>query len=66
MKFRLYFFTLIFFLISSSINAKPRCDIFYEKIGNVSGDSLNFLNCFEIPVKNLIKLNNKWFKDYLK
>ncbi len=34
MKFRLYFFTFIFFLISSSINAKPRCDIFYEKIKN--------------------------------
>ncbi len=34
MKSKFYFFTLIFFLISSSINAKPRCDIFYEKIKN--------------------------------
>ena len=32
MKFRLYFFTLIFFLISSSINAKPRCELFYEEV----------------------------------
>ena len=34
MIFKLYFFTLVFFLVSSSISAKPRCDIFYEKIKN--------------------------------
>ncbi len=37
-----------------------------EKIGIVSGVYLEFTNCFEIPVKNLIKLNNKWFNEYLK
>jgi len=37
-----------------------------EKLGIVKGTSLEFTNCFEIPVKNLIKLNNKWFNEYLK
>ena len=37
-----------------------------NKIGIVKGTSLEFTNCFEIPVKNLIKLNNKWFNEYLK
>jgi phosphoribosylformylglycinamidine synthase II len=37
-----------------------------EKLGIVKGASLEFTNCFEIPVKNLIKLNNKWFNEYLK
>ena len=37
-----------------------------EKLGIVEGASLEFTNCFEIPVKNLIKLNNKWFNEYLK
>ena len=52
MKFRLYFFTLIFFLISSSINAKPRCDIFYEKIKN-NYDILSLDK--EQPLKGVIK-----------
>ena len=37
-----------------------------NKIGIVKGTCLEFTNCFEIPVKNLIKLNNKWFNEYLK
>ncbi len=37
-----------------------------KKIGIVKGTSLEFRNCFEIPVKNLIKFNNKWFNEYLK
>ena len=37
-----------------------------ERVGIVKGKSLEFINCFEIPVKNLIKLNNKWFNEYLK
>ena len=37
-----------------------------KRIGIVKGTNLEFTNCFEIPVKNLIKLNNKWFNDYLK
>ena len=37
-----------------------------ERLGIVKGASLEFTNCFEIPVKNLIKLNNKWFNEYLK
>ena len=37
-----------------------------EKLGIVKGALLEFTNCFEIPVKNLIKLNNKWFNEYLK
>jgi phosphoribosylformylglycinamidine synthase len=37
-----------------------------ERLGVVKGASLEFTNCFEIPVKNLIKLNNKWFDEYLK
>ena len=37
-----------------------------NKIGIVKGTCLEFTNCFEIPVKNLIKLNNKWFNKYLK
>ena len=37
-----------------------------SKIGIVKGRYLEFTNFFEIPVKNLIKLNNKWFNEYLK
>ena len=37
-----------------------------ERLGIVKGASLEFTNCFEIPVKSLIKLNNKWFNEYLK
>ena len=37
-----------------------------SKIGIVKGTCLEFTNYFEIPVKNLIKLNNKWFNKYLK
>jgi len=37
-----------------------------NKIGIVKGTCLKFTNCFEIPVKKLIKLNNKWFNEYLK
>ncbi len=37
-----------------------------SKIGIVKGSCLEFKNFFEIPVKNLIKLNNKWFYEYLK
>ena len=37
-----------------------------NKIGIVKGTCLEFTNYFEIPVKNLIKLNNKWFNEYLK
>ena len=37
-----------------------------SKIGIVKGSCLEFTNFFEIPVKNLIKLNNKWFNEYLK
>ncbi len=40
-------------------------DIHFKKIGIVKGTCLEFTNCFEIPVKNLIKLNNKWFNEYL-
>ena len=36
-----------------------------EKLGIVEGASLEFTNCFEIPVKPY-KLNNKWFNEYLK
>ena len=37
-----------------------------NRIGIVEGSCLEFTNCFEIPVKNLIKVNNKWFNEYLK
>ena len=41
-------------------------EIDVERIGIVKGTSLEFINCFEIPVKSLIKFNNKWFNEYLK
>ncbi len=37
-----------------------------EQIGKVIGNSLCLKNFFEIPVKELTKLNNKWFNKYLK
>ena len=36
------------------------------KIGKVFGNSLDFINHFEISVKKLININNKWFKNFLK
>ncbi|OUX42863.1 phosphoribosylformylglycinamidine synthase II [bacterium TMED277] len=43
-----------------------KMNVTISKIGKVSGNSLNFINYFEISIKNLVRLNNKWFKDYLK
>ncbi len=37
-----------------------------KKIGVVKGKSLKFTNKFEIPVKDLIKYNNIWFKKFMK
>ena len=55
-------------IIKESFDIKKYVDkeVYIEKIGVVDGTSLEFINCFEIPVKNLIKLNNKWFNEYLK
>ncbi len=36
------------------------------KIGKVFGNSLDFINHFEISVKKLININNKWFNNFLK
>ena len=40
-------------------------NIEFERIGVVTGNLLNFKSLFNIPVKTLLKLNSKWFKDYL-
>jgi phosphoribosylformylglycinamidine synthase len=37
-----------------------------KKIGKVFGNSLDFINHFEISVKKLISINNKWFNNFLK
>ena len=36
------------------------------KIGEVSGNSLDFRNHFEISVKKLININSKWFNNFSK
>ena len=55
-------------IIEENFNMKRYFDkkVDIERLGIVKGASLKFINCFEIPVKNLIKLNNKWFNEYLK
>ena len=55
-------------IIEESFDIKNYIDneIYIEKIGVVNGESLEFTNCFEIPVKSLIKINNKWFNEYLR
>ncbi len=37
-----------------------------SKIGEITGDSINIVDLFSIPVKTLIKTNNKWFKNFVK
>ena len=40
-------------------------NIDFERIGIVTGNSLNFVDLFSISISNLVKLNTKWFKDYM-
>ena len=41
-------------------------DIYYENIGNTQKDSLSLEKGFDIKVKDLIEINNSWFKSYFK
>ena len=46
------------------MNYAEKKKVFIEKIGNTRGDSLTIKNNFKISNKELININNKWFKNY--